>query len=432
MSLWLSSIIMAIAGILISKNLLNHKGKLKILTCLITILLISLPTILFYELNYNGFVTIGTFLMLLFSYHYLFKETYTTSLLLAIFTMLLTAFADLLWSSIGKIFVDITAAREIWYVMLVSNIGISIIAVLFSKIKKIQKLFQGLAKKLAKKIYVSTILFLLLFLIVMIILHINMLEIFKTNEAYIISSITLAIVFCLYCIYITEKINYDKLSSEYDSLFTCIQTFENWIDKEQLGIHEMKNNLSILRGMTKNKKIHEQIDAILNESIVIEKDWVEQLKNIPSGGIKGLLYYKMAIAKDKKVHFYVEVSPKVNKLLKGLNEKEIRELNILLGIYLDNAIESAEGTKKPQVMLEIYACKQNITFVLSNTWKEKPKMEKMNKKGYSTKGIARGNGLYFTSKILNKNEKFKSIQKIVNEFYVQKLILYSPKKEHHV
>ncbi len=412
---------MSFSEILICKNLLENPKKIKWLEMLVATLVMCIPVLLFYGQTYNGLITLFTFILSIFIYHSLFQENFSTAFLLASFVMLLTALSDLAWSVIAKSFVDVVVARKVWYIMVFSNLGISVIAVLLSKIKLLQKLFQDLDKRLAKKVYFSTILFLVLFLGVVILLHSNMLEIFKSSEAYTISVCTLVIFFILYYIYVTDKINYDRLRDEYNSLFSCIQTFENWIDKEQLGLHEMKNNLSIIRGMTNNKNIQEKIDSILQESLVLEKDWVEQLKSVPKGGVKGLLYYKMAVARNKKVNMYVEVSPKISKKLKNMKQNTIKELCILLGIYLDNAIEAAEGTKKHQVTLEIYMHKDALQFVISNTFKERPDLDKIHQKGYTTKGLGHGRGLYFAGKTINKNEAFSSTQQILNDFYVQKL-----------
>ncbi len=423
MSLLLSSLLMSTSGVFISKNLLKNNVKPKPIQTIFSILLMSTPALLFYELNYNGLIPLITFIISIFAYRSLFKETLSISLLLASFVMLLTSITDLFLMSVLRIITNVHQAREIWYIMLFANLFIAIVSVFLSKIPLVKNLFEGIAIRLSKKVYLSTIIFICLFLCAIIVLHYNITSIFKLNEVYVMTLISLSVFFLLYYIYMIEQINYDKLSNEYNALFECIQTFENWIDKEQLGIHEMKNTLSVIRGITNEKKIQDKIDEILKESFVIDEDWVEQLKIIPKGGIKGLLYYKMAVAKSKKVRLFVEVSPKINSKFKSLDNNMIKKLCILLGIYLDNAIESAEGTKKAQVTLEIYLCNQNLVFVISNTYKERPNLETMNKKGVSSKGFGRGKGLYFAQKTITKNKNFLGIQQIMNDFYIQKLIV---------
>ena len=43
---------------------------------------------------------------------------------------------------------------------------------------------------------------------------------------------------------------------------------------------------------------------------------IGQLKNLPSGGFKGLLYYKIAVARNSKVNIDVDVGSDVAKRLK--------------------------------------------------------------------------------------------------------------------
>ena len=184
--------------------------------------------------------------------------------------------------------------------------------------------------------------------------------------------------------------SYDQLKEEYDNLFDCIQNFENWIDNEQLYCHEMKNNLSIIRSMTNNKKIINKIDEILDMSVVVDDQVIETLKNIPKGDLKGLLYYKVAVSKKKNINIVFEISDLVTKKLKKMDKTKIREVCIILGIYLDNALEAAEKSKEKNVVLEIYEINKEINFVISNTYEEILSIKNMNRKNFTTKGKNHG------------------------------------------
>ena len=52
-------------------------------------------------------------------------------------------------------------------------------------------------------------------------------------------------------IFVKNRNSYNELTDEYDSLFSYIQNFEEWIEKEQLNRHEYKNQLAVLRCLTK-------------------------------------------------------------------------------------------------------------------------------------------------------------------------------------
>ena len=56
----------------------------------------------------------------------------------------------------------------------------------------------------------------------------------------------------LVIILIIEKSNYDKLLTEYDGLFKYVKIFEDWIENEQFNRHEYKNQLAVIKGLSKN------------------------------------------------------------------------------------------------------------------------------------------------------------------------------------
>ena len=204
-------------------------------------------------------------------------------------------------------------------------------------------------------------------------------------------------------------------------MFNYVKVFENWIEEEQFIRHEYKNQLAVLRSMTKEKKVKDKIDSIIAENINIDDSMINELKNLPNGGLKGLLYYKLAVAKNKNVNVEVDVSPTVGKFLKKLSEEQIKVLSKLLGVYCDNAIEAASDTKKKIVSIEIYCLENAVNFVVSNTFDKNKIISNRNEKGVSTKGKGRGNGLYFAGKLLNRNNWIEEKQNIVNDFYIEKI-----------
>ena len=175
--------------------------------------------------------------------------------------------------------------------------------------------------------------------------------------------------------------------------------------------------------MVKEKEAIRKIDDMLKINIIVDDQYIQQLKNVPKGGLKGLLYYKVAIAENNHVQMLAEVSPKVTEFIEKLPQKELKQLCILLGIYLDNAIEAASKTTKKLVALEIYELKDKLQFVVSNTYDQEIALDKINDKGYSTKGKNRGNGLYFAKKLIGKNKNMSSENILLNGYYIQKLLI---------
>ena len=136
------------------------------------------------------------------------------------------------------------------------------------------------------------------------------------------------------------------------------------------------------------------------------------------------MYYKVALAQKKKINVEVNVSLEPKSELTKLKEKDIRVLCKLIGIYLDNAIEAAMEPRKKNILIEVYEIKDKITFVISNTFKKHINFNERNKKGVSSKGEGRGNGLYFASNLIKKNHWLYQKQEILDNYYIQQLIIY--------
>ena len=212
-----------------------------------------------------------------------------------------------------------------------------------------------------------------------------------------------------------------EVPQTFDSLFTYVQNFEEWIEKEQLNRHEYKNQLAILRCLTTEKKVKDKIDEILEDSINIEGEVVHQLKALPKGGVKGLMYYKATIAQKNKINLTVNVSLETKSILTRLSEKDIRILCKLIGIYFDNAIEAAKETRKKIVLIEIYELSDRVNMVFSNTFKKHDNFKDRNQKGVSSKGEGHGNGLYFAKKLIEANSWLEQKQEVIDKYYIQQI-----------
>lgn len=416
-----NAIIMAISGFYIVRNLVNSQERLFKYQNIISIILIMIPMSILYEKKYSLLLSLCTFIVAVLVFKRIFKLSVETSILSTSVFMILTAIADAIIASIELSIFTYNDIRLSPVIAISNNVAVVLIAILMTKQKHFKEIFQKFCHRVNTDESLSKIIFAILTVLIISVLYYNITTIFKLNFTYTITIIALTVFFILYYFYIEQQAKYEKLNNEYNILFDYVQTFENWIDDEQMYRHELKNNLSIIRNMTKNKKITNKIDEMLKFSIVIDEQAIEDLKNIPKGGLKGLLYYKVALAKNKNVKLIIEVSPKVNQLLKKIPEKYLRQVSIVLGIYLDNALEAAEESNNKQVTLEVYETNGLINFTISNTYKDLIPLKKMKKKEFSTKGNSHGKGLYYVSKILKKEKWMESSQIFLNNYFIQKL-----------
>lgn len=425
MTRFIIGLIISLAIFFIVRNLVNNNYKILNLKTLIALIIVALPVPLFYDTEYNSITTILTFLMGIIVYKKLFKIKLSTSILAMSIAMILTALADFIVIPIEINFIDYKQIRDIWYISIFSNIIVAFFSFLLSKIKILKTAFQKFCLKVDSNSLASVIFFAIVSFWILIILFINLSAHLTSIPTYTITSVIIVMLLVLYYLYVKECNNYNSLNQEYNTLFKYIQTFEDWIDNEQMYRHELKNNLSIIRSMTKNKKIINKIDDMLRFSIILDENDIECLKDIPKGGLKGLIYYKIALAKNNKINLTIEISPKVTKKLNKIQDKDLKQICIVLGIYIDNAMEAAVKSKKKNVTLEIYENNNQLTFVISNTYKELIPINKMNFDGYTTKGEGHGRGLYYVNKLLAKSKNLYSEQTFLGDYFIQKLYVTS-------
>ena len=374
-------------------------------------------------IQYSGLYTISMFFTYVLFYKLIFKISIEESLISCGLTMIILFLSDIITSLVFMSSFSVNHIRTNSLLIVLTNSTVSILGVAFSSIRLIINQIHKFYANIKSNKVVSSILFFVLLIIDFsyLLSNIGISEFLKRD--YIINFSVIFIFIIISYIFIQSKNDYNQLSGEYDNLFSYIQNFEDWIEREQLNRHEYKNQLAVLRCLTKEKKVKNKIDEILEDNINIEEQAVTNLKSLPKGGIKGLMYYKAAIAQKKKINLITDVSLKNKGILTMLSEKEMRILCKLIGIYFDNAIEAAAESRKKNIMIEVYELKDKVSFVFYNTFKNHKNMKDRNKKGVSSKGNGRGNGLYFAEKLIKENYWVEDKQEIIEGYYIQQLII---------
>lgn len=418
---FICSVLMAVAGLVIVKRISCSQEKLlslknvALMSCLIV-----LPAII-YDMSYAAIYTVIFYIITIITYKYVLNISLIKSIISCGIMMVFIIVLDFIASIILVLFISANQVRDTWYINIVSNILFSIILLFIFSKTKIKNWCSKFVNNIEMKKQTKILFFFILVIIAMSVIVYIMTTNYKVNSIFTKNLLIFLIFFLLVIILFTERNSYDKLSDQYESLFNYVKVFEDWIEQEQFIRHEYKNQLAVLRSMTKERKVKDKIDSIIAENINIDDSMINEFRNLPNGGLKGLLYYKLAVARNKNVNVEVDVSSNVGKLLKKLNEEQIKVLSKLLGVYCDNAIEAATDTKKKIVSIEIYCFDNIVNFVVSNTFDKSKVISNRSEKGVSTKGKGRGNGLYFAGKLLSKNNWIEEKQDIINDFYIEKI-----------
>ena len=416
------SSIMVVTQIYIVRKIVNNNDK-NYINILFGTIIFLLFSIFLHPIQYEPIYSISILLLNIALNKKLFKLTLEQSTIASCLYIVVLSVSDITITTILRQFYSQELIRADALISIMANLAISTLSITLINNKKIFNKIQNLYNAAKTKIFIINILYLMLLAVGFFYILYNIGTHTINQNDYIANLIIVGVLVIITYIYIESRTDYKQLSDEYDTLFTYVQNFEDWIEKEQLNRHEYKNQLAIIRGLTKDKKVISKIEEILSDNINIKGDVVHKLKELPKGGLKGLLYYKVAIAQKNNLNIEVDVSFRNNKNLESLTEEQLKVLCKLIGIYFDNAIEAAIETEEKILSLEIYSIKQNLNIVLANTYKEHQNFSNRNEKGVTSKGEGHGNGLYYANNLLKKNKWLESKQEIKDNYYFQTMII---------
>lgn len=273
----------------------------------------------------------------------------------------------------------------------------------------------------------------MLFSIIFISILRTKIEFYKTSfTGIILSNFIIVLLFFLGVVvfilgYLVERTNNAKLAMEYDQLLDYVKTYEEVIEEKSKNQHEYNNQLILIREMlgNRNKKVKEYIDQILSiENEQSKGNWLNKIKNIPNGGLKGLIHYKIVEMEKKKIKLYIDINENVNnkKTNKYLRDN-LNDISKIIGVYLDNAREAALKSKEKYIIIEAECNKDKLNFSISNTYKGGINLSKIDNAGYSKKGKSRGYGLSLVHDIINRRNDVEQYREFNGIYFVQHVCL---------
>lgn len=243
----------------------------------------------------------------------------------------------------------------------------------------------------------------------------------------LITDIFIICVLIFVMMYLKENSDKNKLISKYDTLLHNVQTYEKLIIEKSKNQHEHRNQLIILKDLIekKNQKALNYINELLNiNEQEINYNWLIKLNNIPQGGLKGLLYYKISQMQENGINVYVDINNNLeSKNVWSVCDQYLKDVSRIVGVYIDNAIEASINSTKKYIIIEAELSDNDIIFTFSNTYEGNLDIEKIDSAGFTSKGKGKGYGLSLVSDILKKNNKLKQEREINGIYYVQKLII---------
>lgn len=422
-STFIGTVITTLSGVIFGKHILKEEIKTKFPYILLIILSNSLLAEILYILGFmSSKVVIGFFLYFVL-FKLIFKCKYSKTFLITIIFYLLIFASEIVFLLIITNLLKISGnSTYIQYgATLFGNLFISMMVLgLGYLLRKFLRLLINIKIKNYFLIYLGWS-----WLCILILLIVVALESKLTITTFVILFVAITILFTIF-ISLKQSYNHHELTLKYDKLLEFIKKYELEIDKQRILRHETRNQFVIIKSKIIDKDKESNIIEYINEIIEdnnqkINNSEYSKLGYLPSNGIKGLFYFKVSEASDKKIDIKINISKQVEKcFLNKLSSNSFNQIGKVLGIFLDNAIEGALSSDDKQLGIEVYCEDDEATFIITNTYINESFISANRR---STKGINRGHGLLLAEQIIKLNSKLSNETTVMESVYIQKLTI---------
>lgn len=421
----IGSLALSISTIYVISKIMGFSfQKIGLIRYIIAVLALSFYLIISYYstmifLRYLLFILAITFIIVIF-----FKASVKETIVASAFTWILSVISELIFAIIVVYILNMNT--ESFYGMLIGNISISLILFVIIKIPKLENLLKKFLIKIVEwKKYYSIVLMIILSLSISIIVYINYFNT-STKFRFILSLTVIIIYFIITMILFNEKSNSNRMQYEYENVLNNLNEYETMLDYQKVTNHENKNQLLVIKGMIKkgDKNLEKYIDSIILEKKEDDEDFLYKTNIIPSGGLRGLVYYKILSMKEKNVNVSLNINNKIRKVnLEKMGINMNKDLCKIIGVILDNAIQAVENLKQKNIDIEMNCNDKEMIIIVSNNFEGNLDLGKIDSIGYTTKGAGHGYGLALMKKLIEKNSVIENKKNIYGNTFSQKIIV---------
>nr|WP_092069534.1 GHKL domain-containing protein [Dendrosporobacter quercicolus]NSL47507.1 DenW [Dendrosporobacter quercicolus DSM 1736]SDL92263.1 Sensor_kinase_SpoOB-type, alpha-helical domain [Dendrosporobacter quercicolus] len=163
--------------------------------------------------------------------------------------------------------------------------------------------------------------------------------------------------------------------------------------------HNFRQELQVVYGLLEVEEFQAAQDYL--KKSVSEVTAASEMIKTDNLGITALLYAKTGLADARKINLHVTVQTSLRKL-----SMDTRDINLVLGNLIDNALEAAQECSAPERIVEVFILQnaKDYIFEVRNLGATiLPDISgKIFQAGFSTKGKERGLGLYSIKKLVYK------------------------------
>lgn len=418
-----ASLILFYTIIMIWSKMLDKKIDYKNYKFYVTlIVLAAISVINFYFVNDFIKIIIISIVMAIGCY-FLFDCRIKESVLTIIISQIIFMISDCLVAiTLTLIFNLDTYTANLQISPIIINTTASVFAIVIYKLFFMKKLYKFLLDKTKGIKNFEITIFCLI-----IIIFTNLFAMLTYNQVDFRIAIIVNTIFTIFCLSLAvysfkTKNNYNKVYDKYNTTLNSLKEYEDILDKYRISNHENKNELLTIRNMLPkiNKKIISYIDSIVDNKIKDDEKIMYEVSKIPAGGLRGLIYSKILTMKQSKINYDLEISNEIKTVdLINMDDSLMLDICKVIGVYLDNSVQAVQNLKNKHINIEIYLDGCNLNISVSNNYEGIIEIDKLEQKGYSSKGKNHGYGLALTKEIIDNNKNLLNEKRLSKEVFSQ-------------
>lgn len=225
--------------------------------------------------------------------------------------------------------------------------------------------------------------------------------------------------------YIEREVEQEKTKNELILSELHNKTMMGMIDGVRILKHDYNNIIQALSGYIATKqydKLETHINSVMKECNAINTLSAITTEVFNEPAIYGIVGSKYFIATEKDIIFKTDVTIDISKI-----KFPMPELSRILGILLDNAIEATTKSTNKYICLRMsYDSRKNADIIrIINTYDTNIKIdfEKIYSKGFSTKKVKSGIGLWEVKKLIDKNKNSQIYPSIEKDKFTQTIVI---------
>ena len=274
-----------------------------------------------------------------------------------------------------------------------------------------------------KNIILFSILVLLFILPQMILYVLN----YKTYPIYniIINSFQIIVICAILFVFFKQSSEMEKAESDLNNTKIHNRTMIGMVDGVRTIKHDYNNIIQAMNGYIATKqydKLQNHINMVMEECNLINNLSTIDPKIFNEPAIYGIVGSKFFLAQEKDIPMELDVTTNIKDI-----SFDMPLLSRILGIFLDNAIEATSKTENKFIRLEMRFDKKKCADIIRvyNTYDQKVQinLQDIYEKGFSTKKVKSGIGLWEVKKIVTKNKHSQVFATIEHGKFVQNLII---------